>query len=439
MGERLDRVVSLPRATGSVEEGMLRGDLVREIIARKERGEGIKQIARELGVDRKTVRRWLRVGGWQPRRPRSRRRPIEQFSEFIARRGPEVGWNGVVLHRELRELGFTGSYQQVQRYLKPCRAQRKWAALATVRFETGPGEQAQVDYGQLRVWIGEQLETVHVFVLTLGYSRRLFSYAYRDEKLASLLDGHERAFRHFGGVTLSCLYDNPRTLVLGRRDNRVVWHPLFEDFARYYGFTPYACQPYRARTKGKVESGVKYVKRNALAGRRFTSWEELNGWLERWSSEVADRRIHGTTHQQPRERFAHEQLTPLGTRPPYRYERVQARRVANDALVAVGAARYSVPAEYVGRLVSVQESANHYEFFHEGKLLARHPKAARHSVSMDPAHYAGLLRVGGEAAMPPAPRFDPNFDPLGEVMVRDLALYEAASQDSSQDSSQDKG
>jgi transposase len=407
---------------------MLRGDVVREIIARKERGAGIKRIAHELGVDRKTVKRWLRLGGWQPRRSQPRRRAIEQFTEFIAQRGPEVGWNGVVLHRELAGLGFSGSYQQVQRYLKPHRAQRKWAELATVRFETGPGEQAQVDYGQLRMWLGAQLETVHLFVLTLGYSRRLYTYAYHDEKLASLLDGHERAFRHFGGVTLTCLYDNPRTVVLGRSENRVVWHPVFEDFARYYGFTPHACQPYRARTKGKVESGVKYVKRNALAGRRFSSWEELNGWLERWSSEVADVRIHGTTHERPLERFAREQLTPLGSRAPYRYDRVRIRRVANDALVAVGAARYSVPAEYVGGLVSVQESAEQYEFFHEGKLVAHHQKAARHSVVMDPAHYAGLLRVSRQAALPPAPRFDPNFGQLGEVMVRDLALYEAVSQ-----------
>ena len=427
MEERLDRVVSQPRESGSAEERMLRGDLVREIVARKERGEGVKRIARELGVDRKTVRRWLRLGAWQPRRPRPRRRPIDQFIEFIAQRGPEVGWNGVVLQRELTGLGFTGSYQQLQRYLKPYRAQRKWAELATVRFETGPGEQAQVDYGQLRIWIGEQLETVHLFVLTLGYSRRLFTHAYRNEKLATLLDGHERAFRHFGGVTLTCLYDNPRTLVLGRSENRVVWHALFEDFARYYSFTPHACQPYRARTKGKVESGVKYVKRNALAGRRFTSWEELNRWLERWSAEVADVRIHGTTHERPCDRFAREQLIPLGTRPPYRYERVRVRRVANDALVAVGAARYSVPAEYVGALISVQESAEHYEFFHEGKLVARHQKAVRHSAMMEPAHYAGLLRVNREAALPPAPRFDPNFSRLGEVMVRDLALYEAAS------------
>ena len=428
MEEGLDRVVSLPTEAGLAEERMLAADLVREIVARKERGEGAKRIARELGVDRKTVKRWLRLGRWQPRRSRQRHRPIERFSEFIEQRVSEVGWNGVVLHRELVGLGFCGSYQQVQRFLQPYRAKRKWSELATVRFETEPGEQAQVDYGQLQVWIGEQRETVHLFVFTLGYSRRLFTRGYRNERLATLLDGHERAFRHFGGVTLTCLYDNPRTLVLGRSEHKVLWHPLFEDFARYYGFTPRACQPYRARTKGKVESGVKYVKRNALAGRRFSSWEELNNWLERWSAEVADLRIHGTTHERPLDRFAGEHLTPLGTRPPYRYERVRLRRVASDALVAVGAARYSVPVEYVGLMVSVRESAEHYEFFDQERLIARHPKAARHSAVMDPTHYAGLLRVGGRVPLAAPPRFDPSFARLGEVMVRDLALYEAVSQ-----------
>jgi transposase len=124
-----------------------------------------------------------------------------------------------------------------------------------MRYETGPGEQAQVDFGQLHVWIGEHRERVHVFVMTLGYSRRLWVRAYPHERLGAMLDGHERAFRHFGGVPLTCLYDNPRTLVLGRQERAVRWHPVVEDFARYYGFTPRACQPYRARTKGKVESG----------------------------------------------------------------------------------------------------------------------------------------------------------------------------------------
>jgi hypothetical protein len=177
-------------------------------------------------------------------------------------------------------------------------------------------------------------------------------------------------------MSLSCLYDNPRNLVLGRREHKVLWHPLFEDFARYYGFASRACQPYRARTKGKVQNGVKYVKRNGLAGRRFRSWEDLNDWLERWSVEVADLRIHGTTHERPIDRFAHEQLTPLRTRPPYHYARVQTRRVANDALVTIGAARYSVPVEYVGQTVSVHEDIEHFELFHQERLVARHQKVA---------------------------------------------------------------
>jgi transposase len=176
MEEGLDRVASLPSETGSVEERMLGVDLVREIVARKERGEGVKRIARELGVDRKTVKRWLRLGSWQPRQSPPRPRLIDRFAEFIGRRAPEVGWNGVVLHRELVGLGFAGSYQQVRRFLKPYRAQRKWSELATVRFETEPGEQAQVDYGQLQVWIGEQRQTVHLFVFTLGWNARGILY-----------------------------------------------------------------------------------------------------------------------------------------------------------------------------------------------------------------------------------------------------------------------
>jgi len=427
MEEEREQVVSPRSATGSAEERMLEADLVQEMVARRERGEGIKRIARELGVDRKTVKRWLKLGAWRPREPQRRARQLDPFAEFIERRAPEVGFNGAVLYRELQGLGFTGGIVQVQRFLRPRREQRRWSELATVRFETGPGEQAQVDYGQLWAWIGTKPEKVHLFVLTLGYSRRLYAHAYRHERLSSLLDGHERAFRWFGGVTLNCLYDNPRNLVLGRREHKVLWHPQFEDFARYYGFTPRACQPYRARTKGKVENGVKYVKRNAMAGRRFTSWEDLNDWLERWSVEVADQRVHGTTHQRPADRFAHEQLTPLGTRPPYHYERVQSRRVANDALVTIGAARYSVPVAYVGQTVCVQESTTHYEIFHRARLIARHPKAARYSVMMDPGHYAGLLRTSGKLTPAAPPRFDPYFGGFGEVMVRDLKLYEVVS------------
>jgi hypothetical protein len=118
----------------------------------------------------------------------------------------------------------------------------------------------------------------------------------------------------------------------------------------------------------------------------------------------------------------------LGPRPPYHYERVQSRRVANDALVTIGAARYSVPVEYVGQIVSVHEGIGHYEIFHQDRLITRHQKSARHSVVMEPAHYAGLLRVSTRSQPGTPPCFDPYFGELGEVMVRDLKIYEMISQ-----------
>ena len=132
MEEHLEGVAFPPRAMGAAEGQMLRADLVREMVARRERGESTRQIARELAVDRKTVRRWLRIGGWQPRQGGERPRAIDPYIEFIEQRGPEVDWNGVVLHRELVALGFSGSYQQVQRLLRPRRARRRWQEAATV-------------------------------------------------------------------------------------------------------------------------------------------------------------------------------------------------------------------------------------------------------------------------------------------------------------------
>jgi transposase len=418
-------VPSLRERTPAEEDGMLREDGVREVLARLQRGERIKSIARDLGVARNTVKRWQRLGGWRPRPPVARPCQIDPYRPFVERRGPEVHWNGRVLHRELQGVGFAGTYQQVQRAIQPLRVDRAWATVATVRFETSPGQQAQVDFGQIRLWIGDRCERIHVFVMTLSYSRRLWVRAYPHEQLRAVLDGHELAFQHFGGVPLSCLYDNPRTLVLGRRERQVLWHPVVEDFARYYGYTPRACQPYRAQTKGKVESGVKYVKRNALAGRRFASWEALNAWLQEWMVTVADQRVHGTTHERPIERFARETLTPLGQRPPYHYERVRLRRVPADALVAIAAARYSVPVEYVGTTVSVHETSTQYEIFSGSTCIARHAKQPRHGVVMEPGHYRGLLRPPSVTSLPRPPQWDPRYGALGEVMVRDLGLYAA--------------
>jgi hypothetical protein len=174
-----------------------------------------------------------------------------------------------------------------------------------------------------------------------------------------------------------------------------------------------------------VESNIKYVKRNGLAGRRFRHWDAVNPWLAEWAITVADQHVHGTTHERPIERFARETLTPLGDRPPYRYERVRLRRVPADALVAIGAARYSVPVEYVGSTVSVHETSTTYEIFHGSTPIARHAKQPRWAVVMEPAHYRGLLRSAATGALTGPPQWDPAYDALGEVMIRDLAAYAA--------------
>lgn len=132
-----------------------------------------------------------------------------------------------------------------------------------MRFETAPGQQAQVDWGQAWVILWGKHVKVHLFVMTLGYSRKMFALATRDEKLPTFIACHLEAFGHFGGIPHEVIYDNMKSTVLARdfEGRRIVWNATFWDFSRYYGFRAWAHRPYRAQTKGKVESGIKYVKR----------------------------------------------------------------------------------------------------------------------------------------------------------------------------------
>ena len=157
--------------------------------------------------------------------------------------------------------------------------------------------QVQADFGQCLVSIGGEGVRVHVAVLTLGYSRRLLVRAFRSEKQDHWLQTLEEGFRHWGGVPHEVLVDNARALVSQHDPEQqiLVFAQRLEEFASYWGFKPRACRPYRARTKGKDERGVAYVKRNAIAGREFRSWAEFEAHLVRWSREVADLRVHGTT------------------------------------------------------------------------------------------------------------------------------------------------
>jgi transposase len=431
MEEGDGRVVGWTGPVAAEAVPVLKPEMVEELLARLGRGEPVRRLALEYGVDRKTVRAWRARGGYQPRAPRPKRSILDPHAAWLTARAPEVDFNAAVLDRELRtHFGYAGSAQQVLRFVRPLRlaAQRP---RATVRFETPPGQQAQVDFGQRRVWIAAAEVTAHVFVCTLGYSRRVYAEAFDHERLDAVLAGHEHAFQHFGGVPAQIVVDNAKPAVLRHlRDaesgrHRVVWHPSYADFAACYGFTPWAHWPYRPQTKGKTESGVKYVQRNALAGKHFHSWAHLNAWLLEWATTVADTRVHGTTHERPCDRFAREALTPLDPHRGYVRERVRHRIVASDCLVAIGGSRYSVPARFVGETVRIRELPGRYEILHQGAVIARHPALGRCQVRMEPAHYAGLLRPPGTPPPAGPPRFDPGYPVGADVAVRDLAIYAA--------------
>lgn len=418
---------------GAPEESLIGESLWGAIQALKERGRSKKQVARELGLDIKTVRKWWRRA-WRPQRRAQRGRRLDRFGDFVRGRAPEVGFNAVVLHRELAAQGYGGSYSAVVKYLQPLRAEWRPEEAPTERFETGPGEQAQVDWGTSWVYLGEERVRVHIFTMVLGYSRRLFARAYRSEGLGSLLDGHERAFEHFGGRTETILYDNPRTIVLAKDEvsGHVEWNATFKDRMDFYGVTVRLCRFYRAQTKGKVESGVKYVKRNALMGRRFRDLDELNAWLLFWAVEIADQRIHGTTHERPAERFARAErktLVGVAARPPAVRERVETRVVPRDGLVAVEANRYPVPLAWAGRTVEVSIQAEALCFRLEGAEPVEHPRlAGKHQV----ARWTGPPRQCPKPEAPEpvgAPRFDLAYlGQIGEVALRPLGSYELLAQ-----------
>lgn len=396
---------------------------------RRSRGRSISAIARELELDRKTVRSCLRQLSWQPYRRDSASSLLDPHRDWLSVRAPQVNHSARILWQELRaQRGFTGSYVIVRRAVVPLRLAAVASSLTQCRFETGPGEQAQCDWGQISVLLGSVRTKVHVFVMTLGYSRRGFALGSLRERMADLLAAHEGAFAHFGGRCEFLLYDRMRTVVLGTSQGKPRLNPTFAAFASHWGFTPRLCQPYRAQTKGKVESGVKYVKRNFVPGRVFRDLEDFNAQLAAWQAEVADQRIHGTTHQQPIARFADEAcaLLPTAGQASFLQACVRDRVVADDWLVAIDGNRYSVPFALIGKTVQVVRQGGAWVIRHRGAVVAEHAVlAGRAQLSVKPEHGPGAAaRNRRQRYAAPSSAGSSMLEHSREVEVRDLALYD---------------
>jgi transposase len=367
-------------------------------------GWGAKRIGRMLGCSHHTVRRYLQCGGAVAYRRPARTRRLDGLEEWLRERFRRHRGNADVIRQELAaEKGMVVSLRTVERAVAPYRQALLAEARATLRFETPPGRQLQIDFGERLVEIGGVKVKVFLFVATLGYSRRLHVRAFRNERQESWFDGLESAFARFGGVPEEVLFDNARALV-DRHDavsREVVFNARLKAFARHWGFQPRACAPYRARTKGKTENGVGYVKKNAIAGRDFASWDAFEAHLEAWTREVADVRVHGTTGEPPLLRFRRDEagkLKPLAGVPPFRAVRELVRVTVTDEVVRV---------------------------FHGAREVAVHRLAAgRRQRLVDLAHFADL--AGPRRMTSPADAMPAAVVPVRPpALLRALAEYEA--------------
>lgn len=389
----------------------------------------VSEIGRLTGLDRKTVRTCLRKSEWIPyRRAKAPGGLLTPHAAWLAERAPKVHFSARILFQELcASRGYTGGYDTVKVAVRPLRAEATVASLTQRRFETEPGQQAQADWGQVRVRFESGPAEVRIFVMTLGFSRRAWAEGYENERMGSLLAAHEHAFEHFGGCTAEILYDRMRTVSSGTFEGKARLNPTFEAFAQHWGFEPRLCRPYRAQTKGKVESGVKYVKRNFLPGRVFRDLEDFNDQLRAWLVDIADVRIHGTTHERPIDRFTREAEVLLQSRghPSFLQAIRRSRIVAEDWLVAIDSNRYSVPWRLIGKTVEVVRVGSSWHILHQGKVIAEHPVLdGRHQLQVNPEHGPGAAARNVRRRFSSASLTAAEAHALHGVEVRDLAVYE---------------
>lgn len=403
-------------------ETMLQDEEVAAMLRLRELGWGAKRLAREFGCARNTVRRYLRAGGPTPFRKPQRRTAFDGLDDWLRERFFRHAGNADVIRQELEsEHGIVIGLRSVELRVRCWRRALKAQKQATTRFETAPGQQLQIDFGDTRVWIGGERVRVHVFVATLGYSRRLHIRPSPRERQTDWFEGMEGAFLRFGGVPAEVLFDNPKALVEHHDalTREVRFNARLHAFARYWGFAPKACAQYRARTKGKDERGVGYVKTNAIAGRRFESWAAFEAHLDRWTREIADQRTHGTTGMAPAVRFAEEAgaLRPLAGRAPFGQLRDLVRKVQSDCAVDLDTNSYSVPWRLIGESVQVVVLGGRVVVRHAGQVVADHALCSgRRQRIVDRAHLAGVVGASGPVRLP---------GPPPPTLLRPLAEYEA--------------
>ena len=429
------------------DQSLSEEELRNEVVHRHHRRESERRIAKQLGVSRWMVTKILRrqrenrgVGeqnetllqeanpsGSIPSEPipQSLGRPIHKRSSKLDAFEPQLQQlmdrypriTVIRLQEELQSSGYAGGYSILAQRVRQLRARP--AKPLTVRFETGPGAQAQMDWSTYEIeFTQEGRRKVQLFSYVLGYSRRQYIHFTERQDFETTVRQHIEAFKHLGGVAATCLYDNMKVVVTRWEDDQPIYNTRFLAFATHYAYRPWACQIRRPQTKGKVERQFYYIETNLLNGRQFRSLQHLNESARWWLAEVADKRIHGTTKKTPLELHAQE-LPHLLALPALQFDTAQVvyRIVDTDGTIQFASNRYSVPWQLVAELLPVRILEEELVVYNKSLL-----EIARHALFVG---QTGQRRIATEHLPPKDHEVQMNalrerFTALGEVAIQFL-------------------
>ena len=348
-----------------------------------------RQIARELKLDLKTVRKWARRESFQKAPPPKRESKLDAFKGQIVRLLERHDYSARQIFQQIKESGYAGRYTMVKDFVRQVRPTPKPAFL-TLHFE--PGECAQVDWGCAgSVPVGSTRRRLSFFLMVLAYSRKMYLEFTLAETMEHFLSCHQHAFEYFGGVVQQVWVDNCKVAVLSRRADSILFNPRYLDFANHYGFQIRACGVKKPHEKGRVENGVGYVKKNFLHGLELSDFKIVNPAARYWLDTVANVRVHGQTQKIPEELFAQEKLKPLH---PLAYQSaiVETARVNSQFRIKVDGNAYSVPCQYASSKLTLKRFADRLLVYDAVNLVAEHVRSYDRNQDYElPDHVQPLL------------------------------------------------
>jgi transposase len=361
-------------------------------VLKDQHGLKCSQIAKQLNLDYRTVEKWLATAHYQQRTSPRRVSKLDPFKDQISRMLETHPYTAAQVFQRISQEGFNGGYTIVKEYVRKVRPPRIKAFL---KLSFAPGECAQVDWGSYgSVTVGDTRRRLSFFVMVLCYSRMMYVEFTVSQTMEHFLGCHQNAFDWFGAVAGKIMVDNLKSAVLKRIVGKdPVFNPKYLDFANHHGFTIVPCGVGKGNEKGRVESGVGYVKKNFLAGLEIPDFNALNPAVIHWLNTVANVRLHGATGKRPVDRFNQEQQA-MGRLPAHRYDiaAIDQVRASNQFRVAVDGNRYSVPAEYAGAKLTLKKYPDRILLYHREKLIARHVRSYDRKKDFElPDHPKALL------------------------------------------------